>query len=48
MVFDKQRLPGARPSARVSTADIVGRREEADYARRMDLNVHISPAIATH
>jgi len=27
MVFDKQRLPGARPSERVSTADIVGRRE---------------------
>jgi hypothetical protein len=47
MGFDKQRLPGARPPARVSTADIVGRRE-ADYARRMDLNVHISPAIATH
>ena len=27
MVFDKQRLPGVRPSARVSMADIAGRRE---------------------
>jgi hypothetical protein len=47
MVFDKQRLPGVRPLARVSTADTAARRE-ADHARRMDLNVYVSPASATH